>query len=77
MVQRITEPDDPGAGDGESSLTGQPINQVPVNSTLLGQDSATQSSGNVSAELASTVSYPDVTPSASRGAHCSPAPTST
>ncbi|MBI53183.1 MAG: hypothetical protein CL551_02240 [Alcanivorax sp.] len=62
MVQRITEPDDPGAGDGESSLTGQPINQVPVNSTLLGQDSATQSSGNVSAELASTVSYPDVTP---------------
>ncbi|MFP1682584.1 Ig-like domain-containing protein [Alloalcanivorax sp. C16-1] len=62
LVQKVTVPGDAGTGDGTSRLTGKPINQVPVNSTLLGNDSATQSEGNVAAELASSVVYPFVTP---------------
>ncbi|MEO1903238.1 MAG: Ig-like domain-containing protein [Alcanivorax sp.] len=62
LVQKVTVPGDAGTGDGTSRLTGKPINQVPVTSTLLGNDSATQSEGNVAAELASSVVYPFVTP---------------
>ncbi|MCH2558152.1 MAG: Ig-like domain-containing protein [Alcanivorax sp.] len=62
LVQKVTVPGDPGTGDGTSRLTGKPINQVPVNATLLGNNSATQSEGDVHAELASSVVYPQVTP---------------
>ncbi|MCG8391554.1 MAG: Ig-like domain-containing protein [Pseudomonadales bacterium] len=45
-----------------SPLTGLPINEVPVNATLLGEDNATQQGGDVHAELAFVPNYPDVTP---------------
>src|SRR5690606_31420754 len=45
-----------------SPLTGKPVNEVPVNATLLGQDNVTQASGDVRAELGDVTVYPDVTP---------------
>lgn len=45
-----------------SPLTGEPINEVPVNATLLGNDNATQQGGDVRAILAFVPNYPEVTP---------------
>ena len=45
-----------------SPLTGLPINEVPINATLLGDDNATQQGGDVHAELAFVPNYPEVTP---------------
>ncbi len=45
-----------------SPLTGEPINEVPVNATLLGEDNATQQGGDVRAILAFVPNYPEVTP---------------
>lgn len=45
-----------------SPLTGKPINEVPVNATLLGNDNATQQGGDVRAILAFVPNYPEVTP---------------
>ncbi|MGH8491842.1 MAG: Ig-like domain-containing protein [Moraxellaceae bacterium] len=45
-----------------SSLTGRAINNVPISSTLLGNDSASQQIGNLFAELAFVPNYPDATP---------------
>ncbi|WP_159560751.1 Ig-like domain-containing protein [Alcanivorax sp. S71-1-4] len=51
------------ADTGElSPLTGQPINLVPMASVLLGEDTATQASGTISAELAFVPNFPDATP---------------
>ena len=56
MVQDI-------ADTGElSPLTGAPINLVPMASVLLGEDTATQASGTLSAELAFVPNFPDQTP---------------
>ena len=62
MVQRITEAVKPSGEPNRSELTGAPVNEVPVNSTLLGEDSATRSSGDVRAELADVTQYTEVTP---------------
>lgn len=45
-----------------SPLTGEPINEVPVNATLLGNGNATQQGGDVRAILAFVPNYPEVTP---------------
>ncbi len=45
-----------------SPLTGAAINNVPITSTLLGNDSASQQQGNLFAELAFVPHYPDATP---------------
>lgn len=45
-----------------SPLTGDAINCVPVKSTLLGEDSASQQTGDVYAELAFVPNYPVVSP---------------
>lgn len=45
-----------------SPLTGAPINNVPITSTLLGNESASQQIGNLFAELAFVPNYPDATP---------------
>lgn len=45
-----------------STLTGRAINNVPITSTLLGNDSASQQVGNLFAELAFVPNYPDATP---------------
>lgn len=45
-----------------SPLTGSPINCVPVNALLLGDDSVSQTSGDVHAELAFVPNYPEVSP---------------
>jgi len=50
------------AGVVLSPLTGDAINCVPVKSTLLGDDSASQQQGDVYAELAFVPNYPVVTP---------------
>jgi hypothetical protein len=57
LVQRITE-------SGTSRLTGEAINQVPVNGVLLGEDAnVTQAQSEmVIAELADVTQYTDVTP---------------
>jgi|UPI00083059A1 hypothetical protein len=62
MVQRVTEALKPSGDPNRSELTGAPVNEVPVNSTLLGEDSATRSSGDVRAELADVTQYTEVTP---------------
>lgn len=53
---------DSAAGAVVSSLTGRAINNVPITSTLLGNDSASQQVGNLFAELAFVPHYPDATP---------------
>lgn len=51
------------SANGEGSpLTGNTINKVPMASVLLGQDTATQASGVLEAELAFVPHFPDVTP---------------
>ena len=57
LVQKLTQ-------GNTSRLTGKPINQVPVNGTLLGEDdNITQASAEVvRAELADVTTYTDVTP---------------
>ena len=45
-----------------SPLTGLPINCVPVESILLGDESISQAMGNLYAELAFVPNYPEVTP---------------
>ena len=55
------------AGDSQggtivSPLTGAPINGVPVNALLLGDESSSQQQGDVHAELAFVPNFPDVTP---------------
>ncbi len=45
-----------------SNLTGKPINNVPIQSKLLGNDSASQQSGNLFAELAFVPNFPNATP---------------
>ncbi|MDQ8037946.1 MAG: Ig-like domain-containing protein [Pedobacter sp.] len=55
---------DSGTGTNKivSPLTGAPINNVPITSTLLGNESASQQIGNLFAELAFVPNYPDATP---------------
>ena len=57
LVQKLTQGD-------TSRLTGKPVNEVPVNGTLLGEDkNITQASAEVvRAELADVTTYTDVTP---------------
>ncbi|AJD48961.1 hypothetical protein S7S_12745 [Isoalcanivorax pacificus W11-5] len=51
------------ADTGElSPLTGMPINLVPMASLLLGDETATQASGIIAAELAFVPNFPDATP---------------
>ena len=45
-----------------SKLSGNPINAVPLSSTLLGDDNETQQSGALAAELAYIPNYPEVIP---------------
>lgn len=45
-----------------SVLTGEIINKVPIKSALLGDNSASQQSGNLYAELAFVPNFPNVTP---------------
>ena len=45
-----------------SALTGQPVNLVPVIATLLGEETQSQQSGDVFAELAFVPNYPVATP---------------
>lgn len=45
-----------------SPLTGMPINNVPVNARLLGDQSSSQQQGDVFAELAYIPNFPDVSP---------------
>ena len=45
-----------------SDLTGQPINCVPVNSTLLQDKTVSKQQGDVYAELAFTPNFPEITP---------------
>ena len=45
-----------------SELTGQPVNLVPVIATLLGEETQSQQSGDVFAELAFVPNYPVATP---------------
>ncbi|ASK34724.1 hypothetical protein CEK62_10190 [Alcanivorax sp. N3-2A] len=59
LVQRIT---DSNNRQTTSLLTGKPVNEVPVNATLLGNNSATQTRGDVRAELGDVTVYTDVTP---------------
>lgn len=56
MVQDIL------ADGSVSPLTGAPVNLVPMASVLLGQDTATQTSGMLHAELAFVPNFPDATP---------------
>lgn len=50
------------AGGMTSPLTGRPINMIPMASVLLGEDTETQSSGNLLVELAYAVNFPDAMP---------------
>lgn len=60
LVQKIT---DSKNNSVLSPLTGQPVNNVPVNGTLLGKNvNKTQASADVRAELADATVYPDVLP---------------
>ncbi len=56
MVQDIL------ADGSVSPLTGAPVNLVPMASVLLGQDTVTQASGLLQAELAFVPNFPDTTP---------------
>ncbi|MCD6061768.1 MAG: hypothetical protein K0S16_2079, partial [Moraxellaceae bacterium] len=53
---------DSAGGTVLSPLTGAAINRVPIASTLLGDNSASQTGGNLYAELAYVPNYPQVTP---------------
>ncbi|HET8731370.1 MAG TPA: Ig-like domain-containing protein, partial [Moraxellaceae bacterium] len=53
---------DSAAGTVVSPLTGAAINNVPITSALLGNNSASQQAGNLYAELAFVPHFPDVTP---------------
>lgn len=59
LVQRAADSQD---GTILSPLTGAPINSVPVNALLLGDESSSQQQGDVHAELAFVPNFPDVTP---------------
>ena len=59
LVQRAG---DSANGTILSPLTGMPINNVPVNALLLGNESSSQQQGDVHAELAFVPNYPEVTP---------------
>lgn len=59
MIQEVAESD---GGAVTSKLTGKPVNMVPMESTLMGDDNQTQQSGTIGAELAHIPSYPDSTP---------------
>src|SRR5690554_2853354 len=58
MVQKAGDSE----GDIHSILTGELINAVPVKALLLGEDSLSQQTGDVHAELAFVPNYPEVTP---------------
>ena len=68
LVQRITTPNDEGAGNGLSPLTGEPINAIPVNAMLLGgvgsatAPAVTQQEGDVLGDLAFLPDWPTVSP---------------
>ncbi|MBF5057837.1 hypothetical protein Y5W_03131 [Alcanivorax sp. 521-1] len=68
LVQRITTPGDEGTGNGLSPLTGEPINEIPVNAVLLGgvsegtMPAATQQEGDVLGDLAFLPDWPTVSP---------------
>jgi len=49
-------------GDTLSPLTGMPVNCVPLKSTVLGDSTRTQQTGDIGAQLAFPPSYPDATP---------------
>lgn len=53
---------DSSGGVTKSPLTGAAINNVPIASTLLGSESASQQKGNLYAELAFVPNYPKATP---------------
>lgn len=53
---------DSAAGTLTSPLTGAAINNVPIASRLLGNNSASQQAGNMYAELAFVPNFPEVTP---------------
>lgn len=59
LVQRA---EDSYEGSVVSPLSGAPINAVPVNALLLGDQSLSQQQGDVYAELAFIPNYPDVSP---------------
>lgn len=59
MVQKAG---DSNNGSITSPLTGDPINTVPINAVLLGNNSRSQQTGDVRAELAFIPHYPNVTP---------------
>lgn len=59
MVQEAGTSND---GRIRSILTGEAINAVPVKALLLGDESLSQQTGNVHAELAFVPNYPEVTP---------------
>ncbi|QJX01893.1 hypothetical protein HML84_05650 [Alcanivorax sp. IO_7] len=72
-MQRITTPedlqndDDPDNNEGVSPLTGEPINEIPVNAVLLGDAettnmAATQQEGDVLGDLAFLPDWPTVSP---------------
>ncbi|MCH8543782.1 MAG: Ig-like domain-containing protein [Alcanivorax sp.] len=50
------------AGTNVSMLTGKPVNMVPLEAVLLGDDNQTQQSGFLQAELAHIPSHPDFVP---------------
>jgi hypothetical protein len=59
---QVLQVPDSSSGTIISSLTGAAINNVPIQSTLLGNDSASQSSGNLYAELAFIPHFPNNVP---------------
>ena len=59
IVQRVPDSD---GGRILSPLTGEPINSVPVQATLLGDDSSSQQTGDAYAELAFVPNYPVISP---------------
>lgn len=59
MIQEVADSD---GGAVTSKLTGKPVNMVPMESTLLGDDNQTQQSGNIAAELAYIPDFPETTP---------------
>src|SRR5699024_262230 len=69
LVQRITTPQDQleRGDDGKSPLTGKPVNEIPVNAVLLGDESTTfmprtQQEGDVLGDLAFLPDWPTVSP---------------
>ncbi|MCH8497901.1 MAG: Ig-like domain-containing protein [Marinobacter sp.] len=59
LVQQVP---DANSGQRLSILTGEPINQVPLQAVLLGDDNSTQQTGDIYAELAHIPTFPTVTP---------------